>query len=262
MDYVGVPIAAMTMFLAQRLEQRLGAAAAGWFAALPITFAVAGATIAVTKSPSDASLVTLSAAGHAGPMIAYAVAFVYATTRLGTTHGFALAAAVYVAASMAILPIPGPIRIGLGVVAIVAGTVFMSRQSRAVYAGEAATATRQVLSMATTALVVGLITMADQYSGPDLAGAVGSFPTMTTTIALFLAYRTSVHNARSVMSGMVKSLPIYVTFCLAFASLIMRTTILWAIAGATGFALLAATLTWRMVERLGENEDDVLVAAQ
>lgn len=114
--------------------------------------------------------------------------------------------------------------------------------------------------MTTTALVVGLITMADQYSGPDLAGAVGSFPTMTTTIALFLAYRSGVHNAGSVMSGMVKSLPIYVTFCLAFASLIMRTTTLWATAGATGLALLAATLTWRTVERLGETADDVLVA--
>ncbi len=260
MAYLGVPIAVLTMFLAQRLEPRLGAAAAGWFAALPIAFAVAGATIAVTEGRSDASLVALSAVGHAGPMIAYGVAFVWATARLGAVRGFALAAGVYVAASIAVLPIPGTVRIGIGVVAIMIGTVFMSRQPRATHSGEAATTTQQILSLASAALVVALITVANQYSGPDLAGAVGAFPTMTTTIALFLAYRAGVRNAGSAMSGMVKSLPIYVTFCLAFAYLITQTTTLRATAGATGLALLAAMLTWRKVERAVLGEDGVLIA--
>jgi hypothetical protein len=177
-EYLGVPIAVVTMFLAQRIELRLGAAAAGWFAALPIAFAVAGVTIAVTRSRSHASLVTLSAVGHAGPMIAYAVAFVYATTRLGAIRGFALAAGVYLAASFAVLPVPGPIRIVIGVIAIVIGAAYMARQTRNVQAVGTATPTQQALSLASAALVVGLITMADQYSGPDLAGAIGAFPTI------------------------------------------------------------------------------------
>jgi uncharacterized membrane protein (GlpM family) len=244
MAYLGVPIAVMTMFLAQRLEARLGAAAAGWFAALPIAFAVAGVTMAVTVSRSEASLVALSAAGHAGPMIAYGISFVWATTRLGTLRGFALAVGVYVAASVAILPILEPLRIGIGVVAIVIGNAFMSRRPRATNTGQAATSQR-ILSLASAGLVVALITVANRYSGPDLAGALGAFPTMTTTIAVFLAYRCGIGNAGSVMSGMVKSLPIYLTFSLAFAFLIVRTTTPSATAGATGLALLAAMLTWR-----------------
>lgn len=259
MAYLGVPIAVVTMFLVQRIELRLGAAAAGWFAALPIAFAVAGVTIAVAGSRSDASLVALSAVGHAGPMIAYGMAFVWATPRLGVVRGFAGAAGVYVAASVAVLPIPEPVRIGIGVVAIVIGTGYMSRQPCAVRTLEAATTTQQILSLASAALVVALITVTNRYSGPDLAGAVGAFPTMTTTIALFLAHRSGVRNAGSVMSGMVKSLPIYVTFCLAFAFLIMQTTTLLATTGATGLALLAMTLTWRTVERAGPAEEGALL---
>jgi uncharacterized membrane protein (GlpM family) len=258
--YLGVPIAVLTMFLAQRLELRLGAAAAGWFAALPIAFAVAGVTIAVTQSRSNASLVALGAVGHAGPMIAYGIAFVGATTRLGVVRGFALSAGVYVAASIAVLPIPETARIGIGMVAIIVGTGFMSRQPRATRTRVAATMTQQILSLASAGLVVALITVANQYSGPDLAGAIGAFPTMTTTIALFLAHRSGVRNAGSAMRGMVKSLPIYVTFCVAFAYLIMQTTILWATTGATSLALLAAMLTWRTVERADLTEDGVLFA--
>lgn len=260
MEYLGVPIAVLTMFLAQRLELRLGAAATGWFAALPIAFAVAGVTVAVTESSSDASLLSLSAVGHAGPMIAYAIAFVLATTRHGTVLGFALAAGVYVAASLAVAPIPEPVRIGIGLAGIWIGTGFMARRSRATHTGGAATTPQQILSLTSAAVVVALITVANQNWGPGPAGAIGAFPTMTTTIALFLAYRSGARNAGSVMSGMVNSLPIYVTFCLSFACLIVRTTALWAVATATGLALLAAILTWRKVEREDLPKTPVLFA--
>jgi uncharacterized membrane protein (GlpM family) len=248
------------MYLAQRMELRLGAAAAGWFAALPIAFAVAGATIAVTGSPSDASLVALSAVGHVGPMIAYAVVFVGATRRLGAVRGFAVGAVVYVAASTAVLPIPEPVRVGTGAICIVLGTAFMARQPRPTLAGQAATATQRILSLASAGLVVALITLADQHAGPDLAGTIGAFPTMSTTIALFIAHRAGVRNAGSVMSGLLRSLPVYVTYCLAFAFLIMRTETLWAVTGATCLALLAAMVTWRTVERADLPENGVLLA--
>lgn len=260
MDYIGVPIAVAMMFLAQRMELRLGAAAAGWFAALPIAFAVAGASIAVTEGPVDASLVALSAVGHVGPMMAYAVAVVLATRRLGAVRGFGLAALVYVAASVLVVPISESVLIGVGVIAIVLATRFMSRQPRALHTGETATTTQQVLSLLSAAVVVALITWTNQRSGPGLAGAFGSFPTMSTTIALFIAHRSGVNNAASVMSGLVKSIPIYVTFCLGFALLITQTTTLLAVTGATCVALLSASITWRNVPRPDLTENGVLFA--
>ena len=83
---------------------------------------------------------------------------------------------------------------------------------------------------------------------------------MSTTIALFIAHRSGVRNANSVMGGMVKSLPIYLTYCLVFALLILHTTVVWAVAGATALALVAAMLTWTRVERADITENGVLYA--
>jgi hypothetical protein len=59
--------------------------------------------------------------------------------------------------------------------------------------------------------VAAFITVADQCSGLGFAGGIGAFPTMSTTMAPFIAHRSGVRNANSVMGGMVKSFPIYPT---------------------------------------------------
>lgn len=246
------------MFLAQRLEMRLGPAAAGWFAALPIAFGVATATIALTSSAENAALVSLSAVGHVGPMVAYAVAFVLLTKRYGAWRGFALATLVYAITSILVIPVPEIARVTLGVLAIALGTWFMSRQPRATHIAQAASTTQQMLSLASAGVVVGLITVADNVSGPDLAGALGAFPTMSTTIALFIAYRSGVRNANSVMRGLMKSLPIYVTYSLVFALLILNSSALWAIVGSVVLSLIVAMVTWRKVERTDITENGVL----
>jgi hypothetical protein len=256
-EFIGVPIAVLTMLLAQRLAERIGAAAAGWVAALPIAFGVASAAIAVTQNHTDASLIALSAAGHVAPMVAYAVAFVRLTTRLGAVRGFLLATVVYVAASVAVIPAPEIARIVIGVLAIVVAEFSMARQPRAIRTGESPTRMQRMLSLGSAALVVAFITVANHYSGPGLAGAIGAFPTMSTTIALFIAHSSGVRHANSAMGGMVTSLPVYLTYCLVFALLILHTTVWWAVAGATALALVAACLTWRRVERadITENGD-------
>jgi hypothetical protein len=59
---------------------------------------------------------------------------------------------------------------------------------------------------------------------------------------------------------MVKSLPIYLTYCLVFALLILHTTVWWAVVGATALALVAAMLTWTRVEREDITDNGVLYA--
>lgn len=116
-EFIGVPIAVLTMLLAQRLAARVGATAAGW---------------------------------------------------------------------VAVIPAPEIARIVIGVLAIFIGEFSMARQPRAIRTGGSPT---RMLPLGSAALVVAFITVANQYFGPGLAGAIGAFPTMTTTIALFLAHR-------------------------------------------------------------------------
>lgn len=258
MAYVGIPIAILTMFVAQRIERRLGPAAAGWFAALPIAFAVAAATIAATSSANDASEVALSAAGHIGPMSAYAVAFVWGTTRWGAVRGFCGAVVVYAFASIAIIPLSGVVRICVGIVALVLATAYMRRLPRAVRVGEPASKAQQLLSLSSAGLVVAVITIANAFAGPALAGTLGAFPTMSTTVALFLAHRVGVRNANSVMGGLVRSLPVYLAYCLSFAYLVTHLALTWSVVLATAVALLAAMATWRRVERRDISDNGVL----
>jgi uncharacterized membrane protein (GlpM family) len=256
--FIGIPLAMLTMFLAQRLEHRLGPAAAGWFAALPISFAVASATIAVTESHGTASEIALSAAGHLGPQVAYAVAFVWAASRSGVVAGFVVGLVTYVAASLAIAPLPLVVRLVIGAMAIAAATMYMARQPRAERTGPAATSKQQVLALASAALVVALITLANQRWGPATAGTIGAFPTMSTTMAMFVAYRAGARNANAVMAGLVKSLPVYGVYCLVFAYLVEQVATVWAVAGAALLALLTAALTWRRLDTSGVTENGVL----
>ncbi len=173
-EFIGVPIAVLTMLLAQRLAARVGATEAGW---------------------------------------------------------------------VAVIPAPEIARIVIGVLAIFIGEFSMARQPRAIRTGGSPTRMHRMLPLGSAALVVAFITVANQYFGPGLAGAIGAFPTMTTTIALFIAHRFGVRHANSAMGGMVKSLPVYLTYCLVFALLILHTTVWWAVAGATALALVVARVT-------------------
>ena len=261
MEFVGVPIAIAVMLLAQTVERRVGAAAAGWFAALPIAFGVAAAAIAVTDTAADASSAALSAAGHTGPMVVYAVAFVAIGSRLGAVRGFLLAAPVYIAASLLLRPLPATACVVIGLLAIAAGTFHLTRQPRPVRSGVPSSALQQVLSLASAGAVVALISVANQLAGPVVAGAVGAFPVMTTTMALFLAYRSGSSYAVYVMHGLVRSLPVYATYCLAFSLAVTRMDLVWAVALSTGAALIVAAVTWRTVAQ-AEFGDDVTVLAE
>ena len=255
MEFIGVPFAVLMMFFAQKLEQRMGAAAAGWFAALPIAFGVAAAAIAINGNASEASEAALSAAGHTGPMIAYAVGFVAFAARLGAVRGILLAAPIYLIASMLLRPAPVGICVIGGIIAIGAGTYFMSRKPRPVRSGGTSSTAQQVLSLTSAAVAVALITAANQVGGPTVAGAVGAFPVMTTTMALFIAHRSGSRYATFVMQGLVRSLPIYMTYCLVFAYSVTHIGLLWASAAATALALIAAALTWSRVAQVDCRED-------
>ena len=79
----------------------------------------------------------------------------------------------------------------------------------------AASPIQQVLSIASAALVLSLIALTAERVDPGGAGADGAFPAMSTTNALFLAYRVGVRNANAVTGGLVRSLLVHAVYCLA-----------------------------------------------
>ena len=245
MSCIGIPIAVLIMFVAQRVERHLGAAAAGWVAALPISFGVASAALAVTGRRADASLIAISAAGHLAAQIDYAIAFVWVSARRGVLQALAAGILVYAAASIVLLPTPYVVRIALGVGLWVIGIRFMVHQPPATKVANGQSTAKQILSLASAAFVVAFITIANHYVGPAVTGAIGAFPTMSTTIALFVARRSNVTNANSVMNGLVRSLPCYVTYCVTFAVVIMLAPVLIAVLVAGSLALFAARISWR-----------------
>jgi hypothetical protein len=247
-EYLGVPLAVLTMIAAQRVELRLGGAAAGWFAALPLSMAVAGASIAVTGSSADASDMAISAVAHLGPMMAYATAFVWCAPRRGAAPAVGVGALAYLAASLLVVEIPVRERVLLGALAIALATGFAHRNAHAVTPGQVAPRSQQLASVASAGVVVGVITAANQQFGPELAGAVGAFPAMTTTIALFVAGRSGAGAATAVMGGLVRSVPIYLLYCLSFAFLVLHVAVAVAVLVSLAVALLTAALTWRRVE--------------
>ena len=247
MELVIIGIAVLTMFVAQRVEHRLGAAAAGWFATLPIAFAVAAVSIAIVNSPVDAATAAFSAAGHIAPMITYAVTFTITAPRWGAIRGFIAATVAYVTASLLLIPLPSVGRIVLGIIAIAVGSVFMGRRPAPSEPLQAASPTQQRLSLVSGAVVVAGISLANKLAGPELAGAVAAYPVMTTTLALFIAHRSGPVQATEALRGLVGSVPIYLVYCLAFAVTVTRTPPLVAMLLATIAALATAAVTWRRV---------------
>ncbi|MFM6974029.1 MAG: hypothetical protein ACKOXM_02655 [Agromyces sp.] len=260
MNYVGIPIAMLVMYVAQNIEARLGVAAAGWFAALPISFAVATASIAITNGEVNAAAVAVSAVGHVGPMIAYGMVFVNAAPRWGMLRGFAISAASYALISFCIAGLHPFVNVGIGILALAIGNWYQSRRPAAPLPSRAATRLQRWLSLLSAGAVVAILTVTNQYFGAALAGALGAFPVMSTTIAFAAAPREGAAHAVTVMAGVARSLPIYLTYGVVFAVAVTLASLPWAVVLAVVSALGIAALTRKRPARRELSEDDLITS--
>ena len=88
------------MAAAVLIERRLGPSAAGWVAALPVSFAVAVVAVTLDAGTGTASALALSAATHVPAQVMFGIVFAAVLTRRGLAHGTVAGAFAYVGASI------------------------------------------------------------------------------------------------------------------------------------------------------------------
>ena len=73
------------------------------------------------------------------------------------------------------------------------------------------------LTCVAAAAIVGAAVVTSRLAGPEAAGAVAAFPTMCTILALTAVTRDGRVAGAHALTGLVRSLPCYLTFCLVVA---------------------------------------------
>lgn len=259
MDYLGILLAVLILFLAQRLEVRLGPAVGGWVAALPIVFGIAATTIALTKSPLSAATMSWSGAGQLAPMVIYALVIAFLAQRLVPLLAFIFGLISYVLSCLLVLLVQEPIRLLFGACVLGFGLYVFPRINKGAIVSEQQTKAKQGLTLASAAIYVAVIGLTNNVLGPELAGVVGAFPAMTTTLAVAAAIRQGSQAPGSVMEGMVRSLPIYFVYALLFGFLVVTVNVWIATATSLFVSLIVALATWKWLpKRALERNDNTL----
>jgi len=239
---IAIVLAPLVMFLAISAEGRLGPAAGGWIAGLPIAFAVTLFAVARTTGAMTASRVAASAAGHVPAQVAFGLIFGAVLVRWGLTAAGIAGVLGYVTASVTLAQIPPYAAIALGVADLAAGAALIPRQpSRTRRPRKPSTAI--VICLSAAVAVLGA-TLASQAAGPVLGGAVAAFPTTSATLAISIAAQGKRNDAANVAFGLISSLPCFLVLALVVAGAAPHIGLCSFPIAATS-ALAAAALTWR-----------------
>jgi hypothetical protein len=242
--FLSLLVSPMVMAAAAVVEHRLGAAAAGWVAALPIGFAVAVLAVSLDAGTGPAGAMALSAASHVPAQIVFALAFAGVLVRRGLLLGAAAGAVGYVACAIALAAVPDALVVACALPALALSPSLMpdARPRPGSRRRWPATA----LTCAAAAVVVGAAVFTTRFAGPAMAGAVAAFPAVSMTLAVAVVAHDGTSAGAHALAGLVRSLPCYLAFCLvivlAAPSLGLAATAL----GLLGCGV-AAWATWRAV---------------
>jgi hypothetical protein len=242
--FVSLLLAPMVMTAATLIEQRLGAAAAGWVAALPVGFAVAVAAVSLDAGTGAASALALSAAQHVPAQVAFALTFAGVLVRRGLLLGAAAGALAYLAGSIALADLPLAFAVGCALCALALGPRLMTDdQPRP---GSPRRWQTTVLTCAAASAVVAASLLTTRLAGPVTAGAVAAFPTVSTAFAVAVVTRDGAWAGAHALAGLVRSLPCYLAFCVVVA---LAAPSFGLAAAALGLVacVAAALTTWRGV---------------
>jgi hypothetical protein len=244
MVFISVPIAPLLVTAATVVERRLGPSAAGWVAALPLSFAVALVAVALDADAQTAAAMALSAATHVPAQIAFAVVFAAVLPRRGLLIGAAAGTLAYVAGSIAVSDAGHALTIAAAIPALALAPRLMTRtRPRAgSIRGWRVTALMGAVSM----LIVASALSISNFAGPVTAGAVAAFPSVSATLVVVVAASDGARAGAHALLGLVRSLPCYLTFCLLIA-LALPLIGLPAIALAALACFAAGRATWHCV---------------
>ena len=241
---VSLLLAAAVMTVVALIERRLGPSAAGWVAALPVAFAVALIAVSLDAGSMPASTMALSAATHVPAQVAFGVVFAGVLMRRGPVVGVAAATAAYAACWVLVAALPA----ALGVAAALPLLAFAPRFMVAgrPRPGSPRRWSTTALTCVAAAAIVGAAVVTSRLAGPAAAGAVVAFPTMSTILTLCVATRDGRAAGAHALTGLVRSLPCYLAFCLVVAGTAPATGAA-AVALGLSACVAAARVTWRGV---------------
>lgn len=244
MVFISLLIAPVVMVAAAAVERRLGPSAAGWVAALPVSFTVAIVAVALDAGDGTASRMALSAAAHVPAQVVFALAFAAVLTRRGLLVGAVVGALGYVVCALALAGLPHALAIAVAIPALALAPKLMpAGRPRASSPRRWSTT---AMSCAAASVIVGAAVLTSRSAGPVAAGAVAAFPTMSATLAFAVVARDGSSAGAHALLGLVRSLPCYLTFCLVVV-LAAPTVGLPAVAVALVACVAAGWVTWRSV---------------
>ena len=159
---------------------------------------------------------------------------------LGATAG----GTAYVACSILVANLPLLLSAGLAIAMLAVGPRLMPQRHLRPPSPRPAWST--ALTCGAAFVIVGAALLTSRLAGPELAGAVAAFPTMCLTFTVVVVNRDGRHAGVHALSGLVRSLPCYLTFCVVAA---VATPLAGSVAIPLGLlaGLTAAFVTWRGV---------------
>jgi hypothetical protein len=226
------------------VERRLGPSAAGWVAALPASFSVAVVAVALDAGGRAAGAMALSAGTHVPAQVLFAAVFAGVLRRRGLLPGAAAGTGAYVVGALALADVPA-------VLCVACAIPVLALAPRVMAHGRPRPAsprrwTRTALTCAVAPLFVAATLGTSRLAGPQIAGAVAAFPTISTLLAVAVVTRDGAPAGAHALTGLVRSLPCYLAFCLA-VTVTAPAAEVGAVPIGVGACLATAGATWRGV---------------
>jgi hypothetical protein len=246
MIVLSLVLAPVVVAAAGLIERRLGPSAAGWAAALPLAFAAAVVAVGLDAGPRPASTMALTAATQVPAQVLFGVVFAGVLTRRGLVAGAAAGTVAYVACSLALADVPPALAVSSAIPALAVAPRLMAGGRLA--PGSAGRWKTTALTCAAASGIVGAAVLTSRLAGPEVAGAVAAFPSISMLLAVTLILRDGPPAGAHALTGLVRSLPCFLTFCLVVAMVAPAAGL-----AAVGLGLLgcaaAAGATWRGVPK-------------
>jgi hypothetical protein len=241
---VSLLLAPAVIAAATLIERRLGPSAAGWVTALPVSFAVAVAAVTLDAGTRPASTMALSAATQVPAQVVFGVVFAGVLMRRGLILGVAAGSTAYVACSIALADVPGALTVTSAIPALAVAPRLMADGRPRL--GSSRHWSTTALTCTAASVIVGAAVLSSRLAGPEAAGALVAFPTMSTILSVAVVTRDGPLAGAHALTGLVRSLPCYLAFCLVVA-VAAPAAGLAAIALGSLACLAAARATWRGV---------------
>jgi hypothetical protein len=242
-------IAPVVTTAALSIERRLGPSAAGWVAALPVSFAVAVVAVSLDAGTATASTMALSAATHVPAQLMFGIVFAAVLTRRGLGLGAIAGVFAYVGGSLVLGGAPAALVVVSAIPVLALAPRLMPNAPPRL--GSPRRWQTTALTCASGSFIVAATVVTSRLAGPEAAGAVLAFPTMSALLAITVVIRDGPMAGAHALTGLVRSLPCYLAFGLV-VTVAAPSIGLAAIALGLAACVGAARATWRGVPVVGQ----------